>query len=95
MERADIDHIAELCRLELTEEEAQQLRGDLERILEHGQRLSALKLDAATPSPLIRALNLMELRADVAAPGLDPDRVMALAPRHRGGHIEVPPVAGH
>ncbi len=95
MEREEIDHIARLCRLELTDAEAERLRGDLERILEHGRRLGALELEGLQPSPLIPVMELEGLRADVARPGLDPGQVAAIAPRQRAGRIEVPPVAGH
>jgi len=87
--RADVEHVARLARLALTEEEIEQLTGELGTILEHAAAVSTLDLagvpPTAHPLPLVNVL-----RADVVRPPLDRAEVLAQAPDVEGGRFRVP-----
>jgi aspartyl-tRNA(Asn)/glutamyl-tRNA(Gln) amidotransferase subunit C len=80
--RADVEHVARLARLALTEDEIEALTGELGVILEHAAEVSALEIDdvppTAHPLPLVNVL-----RADEVRGVLDRDevpRIMGEAP---------------
>ncbi|MDJ0522596.1 MAG: Asp-tRNA(Asn)/Glu-tRNA(Gln) amidotransferase subunit GatC [Planctomycetota bacterium] len=81
--------IAELARLELTEEEVHEIAPQLRRIFEHVDRIQQLEVgdaDPATQDPI----DLDALRADDAGETLDPDSVLRNAPAHDDGFFVVP-----
>ncbi|HEX6312090.1 MAG TPA: Asp-tRNA(Asn)/Glu-tRNA(Gln) amidotransferase subunit GatC [Acidimicrobiia bacterium] len=91
--RADVDHVAHLARLALTEEEAEALTAELEAILEYAAEVSALDIHdvppTAHPMPLVNVL-----RADEVRPALDRDEVLAQAPGTEDGRFRVPRIMG-
>jgi aspartyl-tRNA(Asn)/glutamyl-tRNA(Gln) amidotransferase subunit C len=46
----DVQHVARLARLELTEEEIELFRGQLSAVLERAERIQALDLDDVPPT---------------------------------------------
>jgi aspartyl-tRNA(Asn)/glutamyl-tRNA(Gln) amidotransferase subunit C len=91
--RADVEHVAMLARLALTEEEIEQLTGELGTILDNAARVSAL--DTADVPPTAHPLPLVNVfRPDVAHPGLDRDEVLAEAPAAEDGQFRVPRILG-
>jgi aspartyl-tRNA(Asn)/glutamyl-tRNA(Gln) amidotransferase subunit C len=91
--RADVEHVARLARLALTDEELDALTTELGAILEHAAQVSAL--DTAGVPPTAHPLPLVNVfRADVARPGLDRDEVLAAAPEAEGGRFRVPRILG-
>lgn len=88
IDRGTVRRIAELARLELTEDEEERLAGDLAEILGHFEELEGLDLEGEG-GPEDRGL-ATRLRAD--APGADPMAFepRELAPSWRGGFFEVP-----
>lgn len=75
----EVRAIAELARLDLTEEEVALYAGQLSEILGYFQRLQAL--DTAHIPPTASVLPLTNVtRPDVAAPPLTPAEVIANAP---------------
>jgi len=91
--RADVEHVARLARLALTEAEIVEFTGQLGSILEHAARVSALDVagvePTAHPFPLVNVL-----RADEPRPGLDRDEVLAMAPEADGDRFRVPQILG-
>jgi len=87
--RADVEHVARLARLALTDDEIEGLRADLARILEYEDTLAGLDLAdvPATAHPL--ALSNV-LRDDERVSSLDRDEVLAAAPDHEDGRFRVP-----
>ena len=66
--RAEVEHVARLARLALTDDELDALTTELGAILEHAAQVSAL--DTAGVPPTAHPLPLVNVfRADVAAPG--------------------------
>jgi len=93
LSRAEVEHVARLARLALTEEELDSLTTELGAILEHAADVSAL--DTAGVPPTAHPLPLVNVfRADVARPGLDRDEVLAAAPEAEDGRFRVPRILG-
>ncbi len=87
--RADVEHVARLARLALSEGEITQFTVQLGQILEHAAQVEALDTSAvAPPSHPIPLANVM--RPDVARPGLSRDDVRAMAPAAEDGRFRVP-----
>jgi aspartyl-tRNA(Asn)/glutamyl-tRNA(Gln) amidotransferase subunit C len=91
--RADVEHVAMLARLALTDEEVEELTGQLGTILEHAAQVSALDTGdvplTAHPLPVVNVF-----RADDPRPCLDRDEVLAEAPQTEDGRFRVPRILG-
>ena len=88
---AEIEHIASLARLELTEEEKQQFREQLSAILDYAARLQ--QVDTSGIPPTASTLSgQAPLRADEPRPGLPINALLANAPDHAARQFRVPPV---
>jgi len=89
----DVAHVAELARLDLTEEELETFTGQLDAVLDHAADVEALDLDDVPPTshpyPLVNVL-----RDDVVRPSLDREEVLAQAPAVEDHQFRVPPVLG-
>ena len=87
----EVEHIAKLARLELTDEQKERFRGQLEAILDHFARLQIL--DTKDVSPTASAsIGQMPLRADEPRPGLAKDDLLKNAPKQDDGQFQIPPV---
>lgn len=93
LSRRDVEHVAHLARLGLTEEEITQLEGQLNHILEQFSVLGELDTDAIAPTARVIELENV-LRDDVVRPGLDREAAMANAPERTAEHFVVPVVLG-
>jgi aspartyl-tRNA(Asn)/glutamyl-tRNA(Gln) amidotransferase subunit C len=77
---AEVDHIAELARLSLSDDEKALYQEQLSAILEYAERLQAL--DTATIPPTATVLPLRSvMRADEPRDSLSRDNVLANAPQ--------------
>jgi aspartyl-tRNA(Asn)/glutamyl-tRNA(Gln) amidotransferase subunit C len=87
--RADVEHVAQLARLALTEEEIEGFTEQLGVILDHSAQVAALDTHdvppTAHPLPLVNVL-----RADEVRPCLPRDEVLAMAPATEDGRFRVP-----
>ena len=89
IDRAAVDHVARLARLDLTEDERERMRVELGHILDHAEKIQALDLDKVEPtSHSVSIRNAM--RPDVVTPSLPPEEVLANAPEVEDGRIRVP-----
>jgi aspartyl-tRNA(Asn)/glutamyl-tRNA(Gln) amidotransferase subunit C len=85
---ADVEKIAHLARLELTEAEKQQYLGQLSAILHYAERLNELDLTDILPtSHAIAQQNIM--RPDVAEPSLPLDDLLFNAPQQKENQFVV------
>ena len=89
--REEVEHIAELARLELTEEEKARYREQLSAILDYAARLQALDTSQIPPTFTVLA-ERSQLRPDVPAQGLSNEEALRNAPRAEQGQFRVPPV---
>jgi aspartyl-tRNA(Asn)/glutamyl-tRNA(Gln) amidotransferase subunit C len=87
--RADVEHVAVLARLALTEDEIEHFSAQLEVILEHAAQIAALDTDGVPPTahplPVVNVLRADEVRAS-----LPRDEVLAMAPSSEDGRFRVP-----
>ncbi len=88
----DIDHVAKLARVELSEDEKSRMRGQLAVILEHAAKVGEVAADDVVPtaSP-IPQVNVF--REDTAEPSVSHDAALVNAPAERDGRFLVPKIA--
>lgn len=85
---ADVEHVAALARLGLTQDEKERLRDQLSSILEHINALE--ELDTAAIPPTAQVITLTNvMRPDEVRPSLSRESVLANAPRQSDGFFEV------
>ena len=93
LSRADVEHVAHLARLGLTDEEVARLEGQLNHILDQYAILA--RLDTEHIAPTAQTIELENiLRDDVVTPSLPVEAVLANAPAREGDFIVVPPILG-
>jgi aspartyl/glutamyl-tRNA(Asn/Gln) amidotransferase C subunit len=90
------DHLVGLAALELSAEEAEYLRGQLNNQLKAIHELEAIPLDPNTPItshgvPYTPAIT-PEIRADEWIPFPDPDAILAQAPETEDRYVIVPEI---
>lgn len=89
LDRAAVDHVARLARLDLSESERERMRAELTKILEHAEKIQALDLDGVEPtSHAIPLRNVM--RVDEVRPSLPADEALANAPEAEADRFKVP-----
>jgi aspartyl-tRNA(Asn)/glutamyl-tRNA(Gln) amidotransferase subunit C len=89
--REEVEHVAFLARLGLTDEEKATLQEQLSAILEHMRTIN--ELDTSQISPTAQVIPLRNvMRADEAEPSLPVDDVLRNAPDQEGTFFRVPPV---
>lgn len=87
----DVDHVATLARLGLSQSERETLRTQLSSILAYVEILSELDTSTVTPaSQVIRLENVK--RPDTRRAGLSLEDVMANAPDRQDDYFRVPAV---
>jgi aspartyl-tRNA(Asn)/glutamyl-tRNA(Gln) amidotransferase subunit C len=85
--------IEKLAGLELSQEERQALKGDLERILAYFQKLGEVETNGVPMfEPLPGRTNAW--RDDEPRESLPPEEALGNAPESEGGYFKVPPVFG-
>ena len=93
LSRSDVEHVAHLARLGLTDGEIALLQGQLNHILEQYEKLAELDTDAIPPTAQTIELENI-LREDVVTPSLPREDVLANAPDAAGGYVIVPAILG-
>ena len=87
--KIDVEHVAKLARLGLTDEEKALFEEQLSRILEHAETLNKLNTDKI--EPLTHAIPLKNvLREDQAEKCKDLQEILANAPQEEDGSFRVP-----
>jgi len=85
----DIDHVARLARLALTDDEKAQLRSQLALILEHAAKVGEVAADDVPPTAFaIPRANVY--RDDVPEPSIPQGEALANAPEQEDGRFKVP-----
>ncbi|MGD2155807.1 MAG: Asp-tRNA(Asn)/Glu-tRNA(Gln) amidotransferase subunit GatC [Anaerolineales bacterium] len=88
---AEVEHIAELARLELTEEEISRYREQLSTVLDYFEQMQAVDTTGVPPTSSV-LLAESSLRADEPKPGLDLQELLRNAPEVESDQFRVPPV---
>jgi aspartyl-tRNA(Asn)/glutamyl-tRNA(Gln) amidotransferase subunit C len=86
-----VDHVAQLAQLALTDEEKELFREQLSSILEHAERLQELDTEAISPTATVLPLENV-MRDDQVRPSLSLAEVLANAPAVEGDFFRVPVV---
>ncbi|HEY3333228.1 MAG TPA: Asp-tRNA(Asn)/Glu-tRNA(Gln) amidotransferase subunit GatC [Capsulimonadaceae bacterium] len=88
---ADVAQVASLARLELSNDEQERLKGQLNDILEQFARLQ--ELDTTNVEPTSHSIPMRNVfREDVARPSLPRDAATKNAPEKRDGNFIVPQI---
>lgn len=90
---AEVEHVATLARLGLSDVERETLREQLSSILDHIAVLGQIDTDQIPPTAQVNHL-VNVLRDDVVEASLPQGAVLANAPQSRDGFIEVRAVLG-
>ena len=85
----EVEHIAELAKLELTDQEKEQYREQLSSILEYATMLQNLDTSSIPPTASILSGH-SALREDVVLPPLSPEEVLKNAPQQKDQQFKVP-----
>lgn len=91
LSREQVEHIAQLGRLALTEEEASLYQEQLSAILEYFERLQELDTEAIPPTASALPLRSV-MREDEPGPPSPREDILANAPAAEEGCFEVPAV---
>jgi len=87
----DIEHVARLARLELTDQEKDRLREQLGVILENAAKVGEVATDDVPPTAYAIARSNV-LRPDEVTPSLTTEEVLANAPEAESDRFKVPRV---
>lgn len=88
--REDVEHVAQLARLDLTDEEVETFREQLSAVLDRAQRIQSLdELDDLPPTAHPMAMSNV-LRPDEVRPPENPRGVLDNAPEREGELFRVP-----
>jgi len=93
LSRADVIHIAELARLELTDEEVARYQEQLSAVLEYFASLQGVDTEGIPPTASVLPPRTV-LREDEPHPGLNREELLANAPDVADNQFRVPPVFG-
>lgn len=88
----DVRHLAQLSNLQLSDDETQALRGDLENILGYIDQLSELDTSGVEPTYQVTGLENVWRDDSVDAGGVSADQLLALAPEQSDHSVKVPKV---
>lgn len=87
----EVKHIAQLARLQLTQDEIELYREQLSAILEYAGRLQMVDTQTISPTSSVLALQTV-LRPDEPRSGLTKEALLVNAPLVHQGRFRVPPV---
>jgi aspartyl-tRNA(Asn)/glutamyl-tRNA(Gln) amidotransferase subunit C len=88
LSHVEVEHIAELAKLGLTDEEKETYRKQLSAILDYAQMLQRLDTDAISPTAQVIPLQNV-MRPDIITPSLPRADVLANAPAAEEGCFKV------
>ncbi len=89
IDRAAVDHVARLARLDLSDDERERMSSELASILEHVARIQVLELDGVAPTSHALVLRNV-VRSDEPRPSLPQHEALANAPAAEDGRFLVP-----
>ena len=89
--KQEVDHVAKLARLEMSDQETETLTNQLSSILTYVETLNTLDTTGIVPtSHVLDIRNVM--REDVVKPSLTQERALKNAPEQAAGHYKVPKI---
>ena len=91
--REEVEYVAALARLGLSDDEISRLQGQLSSILEHVAAIDLIDTDAIPPTAHVIAMTNV-MRPDVVTDSLPREAVLENAPRQADGFFEVHAILG-
>jgi aspartyl-tRNA(Asn)/glutamyl-tRNA(Gln) amidotransferase subunit C len=88
LSREEVENIAELAKLSLSEAEIEKYREQLSAILDYADMLTALDTDDIPPTASVLPIT-NAFRLDEVHPGLNPQQALANAPRAEAQQFSV------
>ncbi|MCF8009943.1 MAG: Asp-tRNA(Asn)/Glu-tRNA(Gln) amidotransferase subunit GatC [Clostridiales bacterium] len=89
--KSDVEHVATLARLELSEEEKELYTKQLSAIMEYFEKLKELDTDDVPPTPHVLPLKNV-LREDKPGEQMDSEKALSNAPDREGNYFRVPKI---
>ena len=91
IKKQEVEHVAKLARLELSEQEKEELTDQLSDILTYVEKLNELDTRGVEPTSHVLDINNV-MRDDVAGESSTQERALANAPEKAAGHYKVPKI---
>ena len=89
--KIDVAYVAELARLELTDEEKSVFQPQLENIVKYVEKISEVDVEGVEPMMHGRTL-VNAFREDVVRPSLDREAALGNAPKRVGDEFLLPKI---
>ena len=89
--KIDVAYVAELARLELTDEEKAVFQPQLENIVKYVEKISAVDVEDVPPTLNGREI-VNAFREDVVRPSMDREDALANAPARTGDEFMLPKI---
>ena len=87
----DVEHVAKLARLELTEEEKEKFTKQLGDVLKHVDAMN--EVDTSSVEPMAHAIDFVNvMREDVPNQEISKEALMSNAPDEENGFFKVPKI---
>ena len=90
--KKDVHYVANLARLQLSEDEAESLRGDMNKILGYIDTLNELDTSDVEPLEHVMEITATTFREDIAREPLSHDEALKNAPDADSDYFRVPRV---
>lgn len=87
--RDDVLKLARLARLQLTDEEVESFRKEINEVLGYVQQLDSVDVAGLQPTSQVTGLKNVMREDQVVDYGISAKDLLALAPRTQDGHIKV------
>jgi len=89
--KAQVEHVANLARLSLTDEEKESMTKDMEMILEFADQINAYEIKDVNATANVMPINNV-FREDVVIPSMDREKLIGNAASTANGCFSVPKV---
>jgi aspartyl-tRNA(Asn)/glutamyl-tRNA(Gln) amidotransferase subunit C len=89
--KQEVEHVARLARLELSEQDKEKLTDQLSNILTYVEQLNGLDTAGVAPTSHVLDINNV-MRDDAPMESLPQERALANAPEKAIGHYKVPKI---
>jgi len=89
--KKQVEHVAKLARLTLSDDESERLTGEMESIIDFANKLNELDTEGVIPTAhSIPIQNVF--REDVVLPSYDREKLLSNAPSSEDGCFKVPKI---
>ena len=89
--KEQVEHVANLARLNLTDDEKEQMIKDMEAIITFADQINGLDIGEIEPTAHVIPINNV-FRDDVIEPSMDREELLSNAPHHQNGCFSVPKI---